>query len=114
MIAFVILLTQNIKRKKRTNTLLDLKVRERTLELEEKHNLLLKSMQERDIHVQRMSNEVRSSLATIKGLGVLVSHDVGTASASKYLAKIEETSNNLYRALNYAHGHQFNGGLQES
>jgi tetratricopeptide (TPR) repeat protein len=108
-IAFVFLLSQNIKQKKRLNLLLEQKVKERTLELELNHNLLLKSIKERDVQYQRMSNEVRSSLATIKGLGVLVSHDLATANASSYLAKIEETSNNLYQALNHVHGNQVDG-----
>lgn len=103
LISVVLLLNQNIKQKRRTTCVLEQKVKERTLELENKHYLLLKSMQERNIEVQRMSSEIRSSLATIKGLGVLVFHDLGTTNASNYLARIEETSNNLIQGLNRVH-----------
>src|SRR5574339_729805 len=95
-----LVLIQNIKQKKRVNVMLEQRVKERTSELEQHHSLLLKSMRERDIQVERMSNDIRSSLATIKGLGVLVSHDAGTVNASSYLAKIEETSNQLIEGLN--------------
>lgn len=105
-VGFVILLIQNVRQKRRINSLLESKVKERTIELEIKHGLLLKSMRERDIQVQRISNEIRSSLATIKGLGTLVSHDLGTVNALSYLAKIEETSNNLIQGLNRVHDQQ--------
>jgi hypothetical protein len=98
-IILIFVLIQNVKQKKLANSLLEDKVKERTIELELNHNLLLKTMQERNVQFQRMSSEIRSSLATIKGLGVLVSHDVGTIDASNYLAKIEETSNNLIQGL---------------
>ncbi|HMG89894.1 MAG TPA: hypothetical protein VK589_07535, partial [Chryseolinea sp.] len=104
---FVITLIQNVKRKKRSNYILEQRVKERTIELELNHNLLLKSFHERDVQFQRISTEIRSSLATIKGLGVLVSHDVGTVNASNYLAKIEETSNNLMQGLTRVHDQQF-------
>ncbi len=106
-IAFTIALIQNVKQKKRSNELLEQKVKERTLELELNHNMLLKSFHERDVQFQRISTEIKSSLATIKGLGVLVSHDVGAINASNYLAKIEETSNNLIQGLTRVHDQQF-------
>ena len=105
-IILVFVLIQNVRQKKRVNIVLEQKVKERTIELELNHNLLLKTMQQRNVQFQRMSSEIRSSLATIKGLGVLVSHDVGTINASNYLAKIEETSNNLILGLNRVHDQQ--------
>ena len=107
LIILILVLIQNVKQKKRANSLLEDKVKERTIELELNHKLLLKAMQERNVQFQRMSSEIKSSLATIKGLGVLVSHDVGTTNVSNYLAKIEETSNNLIRGLNRVHDQQF-------
>jgi tetratricopeptide (TPR) repeat protein len=104
-IAFVIVLIQNVRQKKRANGLLEQRVKERTMELELNHNLLLKSFHERDVQFQKMSTEIKSSLATIKGLGVLVSHDVNTINGSNYLAKIEETSNNLIQGLSRVHIH---------
>jgi tetratricopeptide (TPR) repeat protein len=103
----VISLIQNVKRKKRSNFILEQKVKERTIELEFNHNLLLKSFHERDVQFQKMSTEIKSSLATIRGLGVLVAHDVNTNNGSNYLAKIEETSNNLIQGLNRVHTSDF-------
>jgi tetratricopeptide (TPR) repeat protein len=105
--ALVVVLIQNVKRKKRANGLLEQKIKERTIELELNHNLLLKSFHERDVQFQKMSTEIKSSLATIKGLGVLVAHDLNTHSGSSYLAKIEETSNNLIQGLSRVHDQQF-------
>jgi tetratricopeptide (TPR) repeat protein len=106
-IALVVVLIQNVKRKKRSNSILEQRVKERTMELELNHNLLLKSFHERDVQFQKMSTEIKSSLATIKGLGVLVSNDVNTINRSNYLAKIEETSNNLMQGLSRVHDQQF-------
>ncbi len=104
---YLIIVMQYAKRKKHANELLEQKVKERTMELELNHNLLLKSFHERDVQFQRMSTEVKSSLATIKGLGVLVSHDVNTVSGSNYLEKIEEASNSLIRGLNRVYTNDF-------
>ena len=106
-IILVLVLVQSVRHKKHVNIVLEQKVKDRTVELELNHNLLLKTMQERNVQFQRMSSEIKSSLATIKGLGVLVSHDVGTINASNYLAKIEETSNNLIQGLSRVHDQQF-------
>lgn len=106
LIALVILLIQIVMQKKRANLLLEQKVKERTIELELNHNMLLKSVQDRNHEIQRLSNDIRSSLATIKGLGLLVSHDLGTINGSSYLAKIEEASDNLIRGLNRKYDQQ--------
>lgn len=100
-IALVFVLNQNIKQKKRANSLLEQRIKERTIELEENHNLLLRSIRERDIQTERMSNEIRSSLATIKGLGRLVLNDLNMTNTSMYVGKIEETSNNLLDGLDF-------------
>src|SRR5688572_314717 len=82
LIVLIFVLIQNVKQKKLANSLLEEQVKERTIELELNHNFLLKAMLERDVQFKRMSNEIKSSLATIKGLGVLVSHDIGTVNGS--------------------------------
>lgn len=97
---FVILLVETVRQKKHANVRLEEKVFERTIQLENQHNLLRKSLQEREIQLERMTNDIRSSLATIKGLGLLVLHDVNMLNASTYVDKIEETSNSLLEGLN--------------
>lgn len=99
-IALVVALMQNVRQKKAANNLLEQKVRERTFDLECKHDLLVRLMHERDLEMQRMSNEIKASLSTIRGLGLLVLHDVNLNSATAYVNKIEQTSNNLLEGLN--------------
>ena len=101
-VGFVVLLVVTVRQKKHANILLEKKVFERTVQLENQHNLLRKSLQEREIQLERMTSDIRSSLATIKGLGLLVLHDVNVLNASAYVDKIEKTSNSLLEGLNLA------------
>ncbi len=80
-VALVFVLVQNVKNKKRANMLLEQKVKERTMELEVNHNELLKSMEERNQQIKRISAEVKSSMATIRGLCKLSLQDASVVNA---------------------------------
>ena len=75
--------------------LLEQKVKERTMELEVNHNELLKSMEERNQQIKRISAEVKSSMATIRGLCKLILQDASVVNAGQYIDKIERASDHL-------------------
>ena len=98
-IALAIVLIQNVKHKKRDNHFLEQKVKERTMELEVNHNELLKSMEERNQQIKRISAEVKSSLATIRGLCKLSLQDASVINAGQYIDKIERASDHLQSGI---------------
>jgi tetratricopeptide (TPR) repeat protein len=93
-----ILLRRN-RTKQKLNILLDQRVKERTRELEESHQTILRTTQERETLIDRTSEDMKSSLATIKGLCAVSLHDILDPQARQYLIKVEHTSNNLESAL---------------
>lgn len=98
-IAFVIVLVQNNKQKKRANISLEQKVKERTLQLEANHDELLKSLSERDLQMKRISADIKSSMATIKGLCKLSLQDSSVVNAGQYITKIEKASDSLQSGI---------------
>jgi tetratricopeptide (TPR) repeat protein len=103
LIALVFTLTLNVRQKRMANQLLDQRVKERTSELEANQIALAKSLEERNLQMKRISNEIKSSLATITGLCKLSTQDVNVINAGQYIDKIEKASHNLqldiYRTL---------------
>jgi tetratricopeptide (TPR) repeat protein len=102
-IAIVVVLMQNVKQKRLANYLLEEKVKQRTIELEANRTELLKSLEERNQQMKRLSTEVKSSMATIKGLCQLSVKDFGMLSNGQYIDRIERATDNLqagiYRTL---------------
>jgi tetratricopeptide (TPR) repeat protein len=110
-IALAIVLIQNVKQKKRANHFLEQKVKERTMELEVNHNELLKSMEERNQQIKRISAEVKSSMATIRGLCKLSLQDASVVNAGQYIDKIERASDHLQSGIHRTLGISENGIL---
>ena len=112
-IAIVVILTQNVKQKRLANFLLEQKVKERTMELETHHIQLLKSLDERNQQMKRVSADIKSSMATIKGLCQLSLQDVSVSNAGQYIDKIERASDDLrsgiYRTLGISENGYSNG-----
>ena len=112
-IAIAVILTQNVKQKRLANFLLEQKVKERTMELETHHIHLLKSLDERNQQMKRVFAEIKSSMATIKGLCQLSLQDVSVFSTGQYIDKIERASDDLqsgiYRTLGISENGYSNG-----
>jgi len=108
-VVLVFVLVQNVKNKKHANVLLEQKVKERTMELEVNHNELLKSMEERNQQIKRISAEVKSSMATIRGLCKLSLQDVSVVNAGQYIDKIERASDHLQSGIHRTLGINENG-----
>ncbi|MEP6735527.1 MAG: tetratricopeptide repeat protein [Chryseolinea sp.] len=101
----VVVLIWNIRIKKFTNRLLELKVKQRTIELEENQNSLQRNIDEQDIRMVKISDDVKKALATIKGLCILVENDPDEPMTSEYIKKINSTSNQLLIIIS-----RFSGG----
>lgn len=101
----LIVLMRNNQLKKFTNSLLEHGVKERTLELEKKQALHQQIFDERNIQLQRISDDVRRALVTIKGLCILGARDKETQMADEYLNRIDQTSDQLLSIIN-----RFSGG----
>ncbi len=78
---------------------MDLKVKERTKELEANRDLLLTMNNERNMHVSRIFNEVMRSRATVNGLCLLALNDIEDQSARNYLKKINDNTDHLFSKL---------------
>jgi hypothetical protein len=98
-IAIVVVLTQNVKQKKLANLLLEQRVKERTSALEANHVELLKSLEERNQQVKKITAEIKSSMATIRGLCQLSLQDASLMHTGQYIHKIERTSDTLQSGI---------------
>jgi hypothetical protein len=98
-VAFIIVLFKRYRQKKIINELLNARVTSRTKELEANRNELMRHNEERDILIARTTQDIRSSLATLKGICSIGLKDISDENARDYLFKIEEISNSLSNAL---------------
>ena len=95
LIILAILLAKNNRQKKLANHLLDEKVKERTHTLVMNRDALQRVCEERDAVISRASNDIKSSIATIKGLCFLGLKDIDHPNAAQYLGKMDSVSYNL-------------------
>jgi hypothetical protein len=100
LIVLAIVLLKNNKQRKMINELLELRVKERTKELELNRNELQRSVSERDLLIEKTAQSIRSSLASIKGICEVGLKDISEPSARLYIQKVEETSDSLSNTLN--------------
>lgn len=75
LIISLILFRMNLQ-KQRVTKLLDLKVRERTKELEKNRDELMHAHDEKVVVLRAISSNLSSSLATLRGLSILATHDL--------------------------------------
>ncbi|MBT1699343.1 tetratricopeptide repeat protein [Fulvivirgaceae bacterium PWU4] len=90
-----VLLIRSNRRKKAINKILDERVRDRTRQLEQKQEALLHAHRENKILVERASYNMRSSLASIKGLCTTGVHDLGDPNARQYMVQVNMLSDHL-------------------
>lgn len=98
-IVLLAIVFKNIRKKKMMNQLLELRVNERTKELELNRNELQRAFSERDLIIEKTAQSIRSSLASIKGICEVGLKDVSEPGARLYIQKIEETSDSLSNSL---------------
>ncbi|HTE32511.1 MAG TPA: hypothetical protein VK666_19155 [Chryseolinea sp.] len=100
LVILAYILVRMNRQKKTANQLLELRVRERTRELEVNRDLLARSLEERSIEMQRISVDVKRNIATIKGLCILGMKDSVGPNTSEYIDKIDDTSDQLLSIVN--------------
>ncbi len=104
MVAFfflmVILLLVRINKNRRSvNLILEQKVKERTNELVTSRDLWQTAYKEKEQIITRISKEIQSSVATLKGLSEVGIKEIRDPNALNYLNQIEITSSNLTQAV---------------
>jgi len=99
LVILAIVLIKNNRQKRLTNQLLEQKVKERTKELEHNRDALKRSLDERTIVFQKVSTDIKSSLATIKGLCSIGLKDLDAPDTGQYIRKIDVTSDQLLGIL---------------
>lgn len=99
LVVIAITLFRSNSQRKSINVLLELKVKERTKELEQNRNELLRSINERDVLIEKTAQDIRSSLATIKGICAIGQNDITDATALEYIRQVDHTSNGLSHNL---------------
>jgi tetratricopeptide (TPR) repeat protein len=97
VLAFVLI--RSNRRKKWMNRLLEQKVKERTIELERNQEALKRLLDEHSLRFQKISADVKNSLATISGLCLLSLKDTDAPFTSQYISRIEKTSDQLLRTV---------------
>jgi tetratricopeptide (TPR) repeat protein len=100
LVVLAIVLFKNNKQKRMINELLELRVRERTRELEVNRNELIRACSERDLLIDKTAQSIQSSLASIKGICQVGLKDISEPGARLYIQKVEETSDSLSNSLN--------------
>jgi len=98
-VVIAVMLFKSNKQRKTINELLEIKVKERTKELELNKNELLKAYKEQDSLMTKTAQDIRSSLATIKGICSVGLKDITDSNARHYIQEVENTSESLSRTL---------------
>ncbi len=97
--ALAIVLTRDISRKKAMNLMLEKKVRERTEELENNQQILKRSLDERVVQFRKIAHEVKSYIATVRGLCYLSLRDQPSVYDDQYIKKIDKASEQMLGTL---------------
>jgi hypothetical protein len=100
LITIMIILFHNSKRRKEINARLELKVKERTRELEENQSELIRACSARDQLIGRAALDILNIQASVKGLFLVGRRDfVLNADSSEFLRGIERTSDALAKTV---------------
>jgi tetratricopeptide (TPR) repeat protein len=90
-----LVLTLAILNKKRINRRLDLKVKERTIELEFSRDLLRKSITDQAVFFNKAMRDIKAPLATIDGIWVAATMESESDEKKKYLEGLKGATNEM-------------------
>lgn len=99
VIAFTIMLWRNYTRKRKVNIMLDEKVKARTAELELSRNVLITTITNRNILLDRAVSDVKEALTTMQGLCVTGLKDIADPIARQYMQQMVRTSDYMAAGL---------------
>jgi tetratricopeptide (TPR) repeat protein len=98
-VGLIIVLIRNIWNKKRINLLLDLRIRERTSELETNRDQLLHAHDQQRIIISKLSSELVSTVATLKGLAIAAEKELPEEKVM-YFRRAEMVAEKLVKYVN--------------
>ena len=99
LVILAVVLIRSNRQKRTNNQMLERKVKERTKELELNRDMLQRSLDERDLVLEKISTEIRSIFATTRGLCSLLLTDMETEDRGQYIRRIDKTSEQLLKIL---------------
>jgi C4-dicarboxylate-specific signal transduction histidine kinase len=99
LVVLVFALWKSNQQRKLANRKLDLKVQERTLELESSHRALRQEVEQRDVAVVKTITEINSAVATMRGLCSVGLKDGDDAETRKCLQEISTVTKRVSSAL---------------
>lgn len=99
LIIIVYMLYKSNIQRKAANELLDQRVVERTKELEISYEHLRKTLEEGDLTLEKTAADIRSSIATMRGLTTLALREAKNPETVTRIQKIEEAINTLSETL---------------
>ena len=102
LLILVVILWKSIRQKKLMNKILDQKVSQRTQELNENIHALKLDSQQRNLRVERSITEIKSFLATIKGLSFIALSEIHDINARFYITEMDATSQQIAISLEVA------------
>lgn len=114
LVILAIILFRSNNQRKMINQLLDLKVGERTRSLELNRNELLKAREERDLLLEKAAQNIRSSLASIKGICDIGRKDIEDTNALHYIREVDETTDFLSEMIQALPAHKASGSKWNS
>jgi hypothetical protein len=92
---FLLLLFRGYRSKRNVNKTLELKVGERTHELEVSRTALLRELKAQEIIMHQASEGIRDARRSIEGLCFIAAKEIGSPVADLYLRRINETASFL-------------------
>lgn len=99
LVVVAVILIRINRLKRSANRVLEEKVKERTRELELNRDTLQRSLDERSVVFHKVSTDIRSSLATIRGLCSLGLTEKEATDRNQYIRRIDLTSESLLNML---------------
>jgi signal transduction histidine kinase len=100
LVALIFILYRNNAQKKRNNKLLEEKVKERTVELQESFDMMQRIYKEQDEIVLKASNDMKNPLNTLKGLCEVAAKEFDDEESSTYVKNISTIVDQIEEKIN--------------
>jgi hypothetical protein len=97
LLAFVLI--RSNRQRKRMNYILEEKVKQRTRQLQESYDSMLRSNEEHTLVAERASLDIKSSVLTLKGLCSVAIHDLKDERTNEYISKMSLTTDQIMEEL---------------
>jgi len=102
-VGFIVLLFYNIRQRKNVNKLLEIRVTERTYDLEINYESSRKALTEREQIIAKMSRDVKDAMSSLRGVSFLARRENRQALGDDYFSKVDNVINQLLDRLPKEH-----------